>query len=121
MTDTPPRRTRRTYSETFKHTLIEACGAPSASVAGVALENGINAHLLRRWMRERGAAQPELSWEPVRAAASASMAGFVPVQISPSGDAPIRLELRKGAAVVTVDWPASSATACGAWLHAWLE
>ena len=116
MTDTPPRRTRRTYSETFKHALIEACGAPGASVAGVALENGINAHLLRRWMRERGVAQPGLS----RDVASASMEGFVPVQLSPSGDAPIRLELRKGASVVTVDWPASSAAACGAWLHAWL-
>ena len=45
MTDTPP---RRTYSETFKHALIEACGAPGASVVGVALENGVNAHLLRR-------------------------------------------------------------------------
>ena len=55
-----------------------------------------------------------------RDAASASMAGFVPVQISPSGDAPIRLELRKGAAVITVDWPAASAAACGAWLYAWL-
>ena len=116
MTDTPPRRTRRAYSETFKHALIEACGTPGASVAGVALENGINAHLLRRWMRERGVAQPGLS----RDVASASMEGFVPVQLSPSGDAPIRLELRKGAAVITVDWPASSAAAYGAWLHAWL-
>ncbi len=116
MTDTPPRRTRRTYSETFKHALIEACGAPGASVVEVALANGINAHLLRRWMRERGIVQPGLS----RDEASASMAGFVPVQISPSGDASIRLELRKGAAVVTVDWPVSSAAACGAWLHAWL-
>ena len=120
MTDTPPRRPRRTYSETFKRTLIEACGAPGASVTGVALANGINARLLRRWMRERGAAQPGLSCEPLGAAASASMAGFVPVQLSPSGDGPIRLELRKGAAVITVDWPATSAAACGAWLHAWL-
>ena len=29
-------------------------------------------------------------------------------------------ELRKGTAVVTVDWPASSAAACGAWLREWL-
>ncbi len=120
MTDTPSRRTRRTYSETFKHALIEACGAPGASVAGVALANGINAHLLRRWMRERGAVQPGLSCEPLGAAAAASMAGFVPVQISPSLDASIRLELRKGATVITVDWPASSAAACDAWLYAWL-
>ncbi len=45
---------------------------------------------------------------------------FVPVQLSPSLEAPIRLELRKGAAVVTVDWPVSSAAACGAWLREWL-
>ena len=34
---------------------------------------------------------------------------------------PIRLELRKGAAVVTVEWPASLAAACGVWLREWLE
>ncbi len=42
------------------------------------------------------------------------MGGFVPVQLPPSLDAPIRLALRKGTAVVTVDWPASSAAVCGA-------
>lgn len=44
MTLTPPRRTRRTHSEAFKQSLIEACGEPGASVAGVALANGINAN-----------------------------------------------------------------------------
>ena len=119
MTDTPPRRTRRAYSETF-NALIEACGAPGASVAGVALENGINAHLLRRWMRERGIEPPELSCLPLRVAASEPKGGFIPVQLSPCVDPPIWLELRKGAAVVTIDWPASSAAACGAWLREWL-
>ena len=49
MTLTPPRRTRRPHSEAFKQSLIEACGEPGASVAGVALANGINANQLRRW------------------------------------------------------------------------
>ena len=120
MNVTKPRRTRRTHSEAFKQSLIEACGEPGASVAGVALANGINANQLRRWMRERGIEPPELSCLPLRAAASGPMGGFIPVQLSPSLDAPIRLELRKGAAVVTVDWPASSAAACGAWLREWL-
>ena len=49
-----PRRTRRTHSEEFKRSLIEVCGEPGASVAGVALaSSGINANQLRRWMRER--------------------------------------------------------------------
>ncbi|MBK6652705.1 transposase [Zoogloea sp.] len=65
-----PRRTRRTHSEAFKRSLIEACGEPGASVAGVALANGINANQLRRWMRERGIEPPELSCLPLRPAAS---------------------------------------------------
>ena len=111
---------RRTHSEEFKRTLIEACGEPGASVAGVALANRINANQLRRWMRERGIEPPELSCLPLRVAASEPVGGFVPVQLSPRVDPPIRLELRKGAAVVTVEWPASSAAACGAWLREWL-
>ena len=120
MTITQPRRARRTHSEEFKQSLIEACNEPGASVAGVALANGINANPLRRWMRERGIEPPELSCLPLRVAASEPMGGFVPVQLSPSVDPPIRVELRKGTAVVTVDWPASSAAACGAWLREWL-
>ena len=120
MTLTPPRRTRRPHSEAFKQSLIEACGEPGASVAGVALANRINANQLRRWMRERGIEPPALSCLPLRVVTSEPMGGFVPVQLSPSLEAPIRLELRKGAAVVTVDWPVSSAAACGAWLREWL-
>ena len=117
MTTTQPRRTRSTHSEAFKQPQIEGCGVPGATVAGVALTNGINANPLRRWMREGGIEPPELSCLPLRMAASEPMGGFVPVQLSPYVDPPIRLELRKGAAVVTVDWPAPSAAACDAWLR----
>ncbi len=120
MTTAQPHRTRRTHSEAFKQSLIEACGEPGASVAGVALANGINANQLRRWMRERGIEPPALSCLPLRVAASEPMGRFVPVQLSPSLEAPIRVELRKDAAVVTVEWPASSAVAFGAWLREWL-
>ena len=120
MNVTHPRRTRRTHSEEFKRSLIDACGEPGASVAGVALANGINANQLRRWMRERGIEPPELSCLPLRLAAAEPMGGFVPVQLSSCPDAPIRIELRKGAASVTVEWPASSAAECGTWLREWL-
>ncbi|TYC49999.1 hypothetical protein ETQ85_25505 [Zoogloea oleivorans] len=50
MNVTKPRRTRRTHTETFKRSLIEACNEPGASVAGIALANGVNANQLRRWM-----------------------------------------------------------------------
>ena len=120
MNVTKPRRTRRTHSEAFKQSLIEACGEPGASVAGVAMANGINANQLRRWMRERGIEPPKLSCLPLRVAASEPLGGFVPMQLPPSLDVPIRLELRKDTATVTVEWPASSAAACGAWLREWL-
>lgn len=42
MNVTKPLRTRRTHSEAFKQSLIEACGEPGESVAGVALANWIN-------------------------------------------------------------------------------
>ena len=92
MNVTKPRRTRRTHSEEFKQSLIEACGEPGASVAGVALANGINANQLRRWMRERGIEPPELSCMPLRVAASEPMGAFVPVQLSSCPDAPIRID-----------------------------
>jgi len=82
MNVTKPRRTRRTHSEQFKRSLIEACNEPGASVAGVALANGVNANQLRRWMRERGVEPPELSCLPLRPAASEAVGGFVPVQLT---------------------------------------
>lgn len=114
-----PRRTRRTHSEDFKQALVAACGEPGASVAGVALANGINANQLRRWMRERGVEPPPFSCLPMRPDAEA-VPGFVPVQIPRESEPVIRLELRKGAAVVKLEWPQASSAACGAWLREWL-
>lgn len=41
MNVTKPSRNRRTYSEAFKQSLIEAFNEPGASVTGLALANGI--------------------------------------------------------------------------------
>ena len=103
MNVTQPRHTRRPNSEAFKQLLIEACSQPGASVAELALANGINSNQFRRWMREWGNEPPESPCLPLRVAASEPMGGFVPVQRSPRVDPPIRLERRKGAAVVTGD------------------
>lgn len=115
-----PRRRRRTHSESFKQAVVSACSEPGASVAGVALANGINANQVRRWMRERGAEPPSRrSARPV-AVSEPSLPGFVPVQVTPSAEAVIRLEVRRGAAVVKIEWPAETASVCGAWLRDWL-
>jgi len=48
---------------------------------------------------------------------------FVPLQLEVPCAAPadIRLELRRGAATVIVNWPAQEAAACGSWLREWLR
>ena len=49
-----PSRHRRYHPEEFKQVVIEACCEPGASVAGIAMANGVNANQVRRWLRERG-------------------------------------------------------------------
>src|SRR5260370_13593300 len=42
---------KRRYSRQTKRRLIEACLQPGVSVAGLALRAGVNANLLRRWIK----------------------------------------------------------------------
>jgi transposase-like protein len=48
----PADRRRGRYSNEFKRALVKACEAPGVSTASVALANGVNANLLRRWVSE---------------------------------------------------------------------
>jgi transposase len=43
---------RRWFDRQAKRELIEASLRPGVSVAGLALEHGVNANLLRKWMRQ---------------------------------------------------------------------
>ncbi len=49
----PARRTKRSHSEAFKQSVVQPCIQPGASVAGVALANGVNANLVRKWCIDR--------------------------------------------------------------------
>ena len=44
---------RRYFSKTHKEAVIAKCLAPGVSLAAVALANGFNANLVRKWVRER--------------------------------------------------------------------
>jgi len=46
---------RRYFSKAHKEAVIAMCLAPGASLAGVALANGFNANLVRKWVRDRRA------------------------------------------------------------------
>ncbi len=120
--ETPPRRKRR-HSEEFKDELVRACSEPGVSVAGIALANGVNANLLRKWMVARGVTAPSLrrtaeSDKPVTHAPE-----FLPVAITPTEPSlpEIRIEARRGNTVVKIEWPVAAAAECAAWLRGWLK
>jgi transposase len=118
-----PRRRRRLHSEEFKDEVVRACSEPGVSVAGVALANGVNANLVRRWMVERGVSAPSMRKrvtleEPVIRAPE-----FVPVAIAlpELTAATIRIEVQRGNSLVKVEWPLQAAGDCSAWLRKWLR
>lgn len=47
------KRTRRSYSAEFKTELVNASQQPGVSLAALALHHGLNANLLRCWVREQ--------------------------------------------------------------------
>jgi len=98
---------RRRFSKAFKAKIVAACDQPGASVAGVALANGLNANLVHRWRRlakdrdEPVPKQPDFLPVPLSAAVSDTSASVV---IEVSG--------------VKLHWPLSHMDQSIAWLRA---
>ena len=117
------RRRRRTHSAEFKAKVIAACHQPGVSIAAVALANGLNANLLRRWVVSEERAQPATAMEAVRvspARVEVDSRAFIPLQLERpevSNKQEISIELRRGATVVKVSWPVAAAAQCAAWLR----
>lgn len=119
------RRKKRVHTEAFRQAVIQACCEPGASVAGVALANGVNANLVRKWMAQRGI-KPAGRRTPGGRAVSTSAADageFVAVAITPPAVAStggIRIEVRRASGMVQIEWPLAAAGECGHWLREWL-
>jgi transposase len=117
------RRRRRRHSDEFKANLVAACSRPGVSIASVALANGINANLLRRWMIEQGGQRlpmPEPAESTTELPRDQVKAAFVAVRLDatpPPATSDIRIELKRGATTVVVSWPSSAAAASAAWLR----
>ena len=114
------RRRRRLHSDEFKANAVAAAAQPGMSMAAVAMSVGINANLLRRWVRdaESRPVKPSESAETVAATAAAPSA-FMAVQLpaAPAASTDIRVELRRGTTTIVVTWPVDAATACAAWMR----
>ena len=111
------RLARRKHSKEFRAKVIQACRQPSASVAAIALRNGLNANVVYRWLREDAGVDAAASSLAVMGGRPG--AEFIAVQLPPQA-APqstvIHLEMRRGASTVTASWPLQGA-ACAAWLR----
>lgn len=61
----PTKRVRVTRTPEFKRELVRLASEPNASLSGVAVANGVNPNLLRRWVRQAEEKTKSGSFVPV--------------------------------------------------------
>ncbi|QBP12570.1 transposase [Cupriavidus metallidurans] len=120
--ESAPARRRRRHSAEFKAKAVQDCLHRGVSIAAVALHHRVNANLLRRWVAEHQALD---SAGEARALMTVPQAEFIPLQIGDPTPTPaipdIQIEVRRGAATISIRWPGSAAAECGEWLQGWLR
>lgn len=126
---------RRRHSDELKAKVVAACDEPGASISRVALAHGLNTNLVRKWRAGRGASlagatiTPAASKPPLLGATAEFVAIDMPTPAkiearaevqpkaaAPMSEAPIHIELRRGALHLNVRWPTAAAQDCRAWL-----
>lgn len=125
------RRTHRTYSAQFKADLVAACQRPGSSIAALALQHGMNANVLHRWLKEYEHGRHRLgNADAVSGADQALKPAFIPIAVAtpPSGGPSqpsanraaagnIRIECQRNGLSIIVDWPLSGANECAQMLR----
>ena len=126
--EAPAGRQRRRYSAEFKAGAIDAC-KPGISMAAVALANGLNANMLRKWVNEgrlATASPPPVTLRANEPSPTPPAAGFVALRLpepAPRADLlpNIHLEVQRADLTIKVTWPGALASECSAWLREWLR
>lgn len=117
---------RRKHSAELRAQVVQACRQSGASVAAIALRNGLNANLVHRWLRQDGRSLVSGAGVSPAAVSAAAGAEFMPLQlpapaVTGAVSTDIRVELRRGTSTITVSWPLQGARDCAAWLREWLR
>jgi transposase len=122
----PSKRSWRRHSAEFKARVIELARQPGTSVAAVALANGLNANMLRRWVHEYEAVESQ----SVHKDSAAALPAFVQLPVPPQersvltsprpstslqGLSGITVEIRRGGTAVHASLPLDGRSA--AWLR----
>jgi transposase len=108
------RRRRRTHSRLFKAEAVGECQQPGVSIAAIALARGLNASVLRRWVKEaEGSGIPIAIRGTPSSVAIEGGQSFVPVPLPSSpADSTIRIKVHRRGGTVSIEWPASVAHEC---------
>jgi transposase len=116
---------RRYYSPELKAQVVQQCRQDKASIAAIAMANGINANIVHRWLNEAKNAAllaQAKAFIPVTLERLASAPALAPVDTAVAAPrADIRVDIRHGNSVITVSWPTAEAATCTAWLREWLQ
>lgn len=112
---------RARYSDEFKRQIVAACHAPGVSKAAIALANGLNANMLRRWVVESSrASNGQLATVTKPQPPAQTKPDFIPVRFAatPSAQTPdIRIELQHTMGAMQIHWPMSASSQCAQWLR----
>ena len=108
-------RTRRRHDPEFKLQAHQG----NLERAAVALANGLNANLLRRWIKDHREASVTRVPSRQGTAIVPTTPGIIPAirqtnELANGGG--IRLDLRRGEIAVQIAWPVSHADYLGSWL-----
>jgi transposase len=100
-------RQRSSYPKPFKAQVVQQCLQPGATISSVAIQHGINANVIRKWL-------------PIyRDQSPATLPSFVPVKAAPKRAieemAIISLPLSDKS--ITVEWPASDPDGCACFIR----
>ena len=111
---------RRSHSDAFKAEVAAQCRQAGASLSGVALSHGLNANMVRCWVRDSMNLPVALSHEiaPQEFVALSMGEAASPLECPPPD---IHVEVRRGATTVNIKWPLEASKDCAAWLKQWLR
>lgn len=119
----PPKRGWRRHSEEFRARVIELARQPNTSVAAVALANGLNANMLRRWVCESEVdttagvevARPSVAGLPAFVQLPMPVQPSVPAVPPEQTVARVEVEIQRNGTTVRASLPLDSCSA--AWLR----
>jgi transposase len=109
------------YEPSLKARVVAECSRAGSSIAGVALDHGLNANMVHRWLDEYEAGMGwakhvdrQASFIAIAMKPSAVMQESAASHALPSGF--IEIEVTRGKSRISMKWPVDAANACATML-----